>query len=108
MGYTFEQRRLLDRALTHRSFAHERTGVDALHNEALEFLGDAVLGFVIGAWLIQTFPKLTEGRLSKIKAFLVSAANLVDHAENLELGGFLRLNRGEEKTGGQRKKSVAC
>jgi ribonuclease III len=106
IGYTFVNRRLLDRALTHRSFAHERTGADALHNEALEFLGDAVLGFVISAWLIQTYPKFTEGKLSKIKAFLVSAANLVDHAEMLGLGAYLRLNRGEEKTGGRKKRAL--
>lgn len=106
IGYTFNHRRMLDRALTHRSFAHERTGADALHNEALEFLGDAVLGFVISAWLIEKFPKLPEGKLSKMKAFLVSAANLIDHAETLDLGSFLRLNRGEEKTGGRRKRAL--
>ncbi|HZS43878.1 MAG TPA: ribonuclease III [Blastocatellia bacterium] len=106
IGYNFNNRRLLDRALTHRSFAHERTGADAMHNEALEFLGDSVLGFVISAWLIEKYPKLTEGRLSKIKAFLVSAANLVDHSENVGLGAFLRLNRGEEKTGGRQKRAL--
>ena len=106
VGYHFNHRRLLDRALTHRSFAHERTGADALHNEALEFLGDAVLGFVISAWLIERFPKLPEGKLSKMKAFLVSAANLIDHAEKIDLGSFLRLNRGEEKTGGRRKRAL--
>src|SRR5947209_12633379 len=106
IGYTFKQRRLLDRALTHRSFAHERKGADSLHNEALEFLGDSVLGFVMSAWLIERFPHLSEGKLSKMRAFLVSAANLIDHAGEIDLGSFLRLNRGEEKTGGRRKRAL--
>lgn len=104
--YKFKDRALLDRALTHRSFANERNDKQVLHNESMEFLGDAVLGFLISSWLIERFPDLSEGKLSKIKAHLVSASNLVEHSEAISLGDFLRLNRGEEKTGGRKKQAL--
>jgi ribonuclease III len=103
IGYSFRSRALLDRALTHRSFAHERTEQDCKHNESLEFLGDSVLGLVVSAWLLGRFPTLSEGKLSKMKAFLVSEPSLVELAEEIDLGTYILLNRGEEKTGGRRK-----
>lgn len=103
IGYSFRSRALLDRALTHRSFAHERTEQDCKHNESLEFLGDSVLGLVVSAWLLGRFPALSEGKLSKMKAFLVSEPSLVELAEEIDLGIYILLNRGEEKTGGRRK-----
>jgi ribonuclease-3 len=103
IGYSFRSRALLDRALTHRSFAHERTEQNCQHNESLEFLGDSVLGLVVSAWLLKRFPTLSEGKLSKMKAYLVSEPSLVDLAEILDLGTYILLNRGEEKTGGRRK-----
>ena len=106
IGYSFRSRALLDRALTHRSFANERVGENCQHNEALEFLGDSVLGFVVSAWLLERFPDLSEGKLSKIKAYLVSESRLVEIAEALELGNYILLNRGEEKTGGRRKRAL--
>jgi len=106
IGYRFKDRGYLQRALTHRSYAHEMGQATLADNEALEFLGDAVLGFVISAWLLEKFPTLPEGTLSKAKAFLVSADNLHVHAERIRLGDFLRLNRGEEKTGGRRKRTL--
>jgi ribonuclease-3 len=106
IGYQFSNRALLERALTHRSYMHGKPHGAALHNEALEFLGDAVLGFLVSAWLLQRYPDLPEGKLSKLKAYLVSATNLQSHAQRLHLGEFLRLNRGEEKTGGRSKRTL--
>lgn len=106
IGYSFRSRALLDRALTHRSFANERVGENCRHNEAMEFLGDSVLGFVVSAWLLERFPDLSEGKLSKIKAYLVSESRLVELAEALDLGNYILLNRGEEKTGGRRKRAL--
>src|SRR5215510_5639783 len=106
IGYSFRSRALLDRALTHRSFANERVGENCQHNEALEFLGDSVLGFVVSAWLLERFPDLSEGKLSKMKAYLVSESRLVEIAEELDLGNYILLNRGEEKTGGRRKRAL--
>jgi ribonuclease-3 len=106
VGYSFRSRALLDRALTHRSFANERTSEKCQHNEAMEFLGDSVLGFVVSAWLLERFPDLSEGKLSKIKAYLVSEASLVELAEEIDLGHYILLNRGEEKTGGRRKRAL--
>ncbi len=105
-GYSFRSRALLDRALTHRSFANERVSEKCQHNEAMEFLGDSVLGFVVSAWLLERFPDLSEGKLSKIKAYLVSEASLVELAEEIDLGRYILLNRGEEKTGGRRKRAL--
>jgi ribonuclease III len=106
VGYSFRSRALLDRALTHRSFANERVDENCQHNEALEFLGDSVLGFVVSAWLLERFPDLSEGKLSKMKAYLVSESRLVEIAEALDLGSYILLNRGEEKTGGRRKRAL--
>jgi ribonuclease-3 len=106
VGYSFRSRALLDRALTHRSFANEQAADRCQHNEALEFLGDAVLGFVVSAWLMERFPETSEGKLSKMKAFLVNEASLAELADGLDLGRYLMLNRGEEKTGGRRKRAL--
>lgn len=106
IGFPFSNRGLLERALTHRSYVHGKTHGPASHNEALEFLGDAVLGFLVSAWLLERYPHLSEGKLSKLKAYLVSATNLQLHAQRIQLGEFLRLNRGEEKTGGRSKRTL--
>jgi len=106
IGYRFVNRDYLVRALTHRSYAHEIAGTAPADNEALEFLGDAVLGFIVSSWLLELFPYLPEGKLSKLKAFLVSADNLEAHAQRIQLGDYLRINRGEEKTGGRSKRTL--
>lgn len=106
LGRPFQDKSLLQRALTHRSFVNEQEGQGLRHNESLEFLGDAVLGFVISARIFDRFPDSSEGELSKIKAYLVSAANLVHLAEKIRLGEFLLLSRGEEKTGGRNKRAI--
>ena len=106
LGYRFNDESLLSQALTHRSFVNENEQERLRNNESLEFLGDAVLGFLISARIFKHYPDLTEGELSKIKAYLVSAANLVRLAKEIRLGDFVRLSRGEEKTGGRKKRAI--
>lgn len=106
IGYTFQQRELLRRALTHKSYSHESKDEDVRHNETFEFLGDSVLGFVIGDLLFRHFPTLDEGALSKMKAFLVSAPSLAAKARQFDMGDAILLGIGEEKTGGRKKDSL--
>lgn len=112
IGYEFRNKSLPERALTHRSWAHEKTsgrsGLEArlLHNEALEFLGDSVLGIIIAESVFRRFPNSKEGELTLVKHRLVSEATLAQVAEKYELGNFVRVGRGEEKTGGRRKHAM--
>jgi ribonuclease-3 len=95
---------LLERALTHRSYAYENGGLPT--NERLEFLGDAVLGLVITDALYRTHPDLSEGQLAKLRAAVVNMRALAGVARSLDLGSYLRLGRGEEATGGRDKSSI--
>jgi ribonuclease-3 len=103
IGYRFKDRGMLEHALTHRSRVHEDASGGVFDNESLEFLGDSVLGFVIADILFRQFPQHNEGQKSKLKASIVSAASLARLGEKINLGEFLILGRGEEKTGGRRK-----
>jgi ribonuclease-3 len=105
LGYRFRDRRLLERALTHSSHANESSGSIA-DNEQLEFLGDAVLGFVTSFALVERYPSFAEGRLSKLRAHLVSAKHLVETARRLGFGEHLLLGRGEERSGGRQKSAL--
>jgi len=105
IGYRFRDRGLLEQALTHRSRAAEDVS-GAADNESLEFLGDAVLGFVVADRLFHQFPEYNEGQKSKIKAAVVSTQSLARHAEAIALGDYLLLGRGEEKTGGRLKSAL--
>jgi ribonuclease-3 len=95
---------LLERALTHRSYAYENGGLPT--NERLEFLGDAVLGLVVTDALYTAHPDLPEGALAKLRASVVNTRALADVARTLDLGRWLRLGRGEETTGGRDKNSL--
>ena len=106
IDYRFRDRGLLEHAMTHTSRANEDVSGGVVDNESLEFLGDAVLGFVIADLLFREFPAFNEGQKSKIKAALVSTATLARQAERLRLGDHLLLGRGEEKTGGRRKQAL--
>lgn len=106
IGYEFDDLGLLEHALTHRSRAHEDASGGVMDNESLEFLGDAVLGFVIADMLFQRFPTHSEGYKSKVKAGIVSSASLTRLAEEIDLGRFVLLGRGEEKTGGRQKHAI--
>jgi ribonuclease III len=106
IGYRFRDRGLLEHAMTHTSRANEDVSGGVVDNESLEFLGDAVLGFVVADLLFREFPESDEGLKSKSKAALVSTAALARQAERLRLGDYLLLGRGEEKTGGRRKPAL--
>jgi ribonuclease-3 len=106
IGYTFRDIGLLEHALTHRSRAHEDASGGVIDNESLEFLGDAVLGFVIADLLFTRFPRHSEGYKSKVKAGIVSSASLARLADDINLGRFVLLGRGEEKTGGRQKHAI--
>lgn len=105
LGYLFEDPGLLDRALTHKSYANE-TGPGVEDNERLEFLGDAVLDLAVSRLLYDFDPPLREGEMSKIRAHLVKEESLGQMARSFSLGRFLRLGRGEEQTGGREKASI--
>jgi ribonuclease-3 len=106
IGYTFLDREILIRALTHKSYSHEAKNGSLRDNETYEFLGDSVLGFVIGDLLFHRFPDLDEGALSKMKAFLVSSNSLAEKARTFGMGEVLFLGVGEEKSGGRKKDSL--
>ena len=106
IGYTFQNRDLLQEALTHTSYAHENGTV---HNERLEFLGDAVLQCTMSSALFHAFPKADEGRLSRARALLVNTHTLALIAMELGLDQDLKLGKGEEDTGGRtRQRSLAA
>jgi ribonuclease-3 len=106
IDYRFRDRGLLEHAMTHTSRANEDVSGGVIDNESLEFLGDAVLGFIVADMLFHAFPEFNEGQKSKVKAALVSTATLARQAEQLSLGDHLLLGRGEEKTGGRRKQAL--
>jgi ribonuclease III len=105
-GYRFRDRGILEHALTHRSRANEDVTGGVADNESLEFLGDAVLGFVTAELLFHRHPDRDEGEKSKMKAALVSTPALARQARRLGLGEHLLLGRGEEKTGGRLKRAL--
>ena len=98
LGLSFSNLALLTRALTHRSFVNEYPAVE--DNERLEFLGDAVLDFIVGAWVYNRFPEMPEGELTKMRSALVRNEQLAKFARKLDLGRALRLGRGESSSGG--------
>jgi ribonuclease-3 len=106
LGYSFNDRGLLRRALTHRSFVNEAGDRSVRDNERLEFFGDAILDFFLSEKLFRRFPERSEGELTRMRALLVDEESLARLAGNLDLGRYLRLGRGEEKSGGRRKKSI--
>jgi ribonuclease-3 len=105
VGHRFRDPHLIERALTHRSAA-AISGEASVHNEQLEYLGDAVLGMIVSEYLLRAFPHWSEGQLSKSRARLVNAASLYSAARRLGLSEHLRMGRGEEKTGGREKPAL--
>ena len=105
LGLSFSNFSLLTAALTHRSYANEHSdGTE--DNERLEYLGDAVLDFIVAEWSYRHFPEQPEGILTKIRAYLVQNDRLANFAREIELGRALRFGRGEKTTGGHRRESV--
>jgi ribonuclease-3 len=104
---SFSDYLLLSRAMTHRSYLNEHP--EALEdNERLEFLGDAVLDFLVGAWLYNHFPEMAEGELTRLRSALVRTEQLADFAEQIDLGSVMRLGRGEDEGGGRRRPALLC
>ncbi|MFT3744300.1 MAG: ribonuclease III [Pyrinomonadaceae bacterium] len=112
IGHTFQDMKLLERAVTHRSWAYENLpgaseeAVRAAENESMEFVGDSVLGLAIAEQLYNAHPKGSEGDLTLMKHHLVSTQTLAKLGETLALGDYLRVGRGEEKTGGRKKQAL--
>jgi ribonuclease-3 len=113
LGYHFQRQELIEQALTHSSQARELQASGVSHglagngdNELLEFLGDAVLGLVTSEALFHRFPGFGEGQLSKLRAHLVGQRHLLQVAERLHIGDYMRLGRGEERSGGRNKASL--
>ena len=102
LGLPFSNLALLTRALTHRSYVNENPNA-VEDNERLEFLGDAVLDFIVGAWVYNRFPEMPEGDLTKMRSAIVRNDQLADFARHLNLGVALRLGRGEYASGGQQR-----
>lgn len=107
LNLPFRDSLLLSRALTHRSYLNEHP--EALEdNERLEFLGDAVLDFTVGAWLYNHFPEMPEGDLTRMRSALVDTVQLAEFARQLNLGSAMRLGRGEIQAGGRARTSLLC
>jgi len=106
IGYTFKDKKLLKTALTHTSYANEvkKDGINSY--ERLEFLGDAVLSLIISEYLYYNYPDLPEGELTKIRASIVCEQSLCQRANELDLGKFIYLGKGEEMTGGRERSSI--
>ncbi|MCF2595225.1 ribonuclease III [Pseudoflavonifractor phocaeensis] len=105
LGYTFQNQKLLENALTHSSCANESRG-RLSSNERLEFLGDSILGMVVADHLYRNHPDLPEGELTRTRAALVCEESLVEVAQELGLGEYLRLGKGEEAGGGRQRPSI--
>lgn len=106
IGYTFKNRHLLEQALTHSSYAHEKHMKKHSDNERLEFLGDAVLEIVSSEFLFNNYPQKPEGELTKLRASIVCEPTLALCTQPLELGRYILLGKGEDQTGGRKRKSI--
>ena len=106
IGYHFQDEQLLKQALTHSSYANEKHLKKLSDNERLEFLGDAVLEVTSSEFLYQNYPNLTEGQLTKLRASIVCEPTLATCTEEMNLGDYLFLGKGEDRTGGRTRKSV--
>lgn len=106
IGYKFTNEELLKNALTHSSYANENKTRKIIYNERLEFLGDSVLSLVVSRYIYENFPKLPEGKLTKMRAAVVCERSLWECASNIELGKYIILSHGEEHTGGRTRMSI--
>jgi ribonuclease-3 len=107
LGLQFSDYLLLCRALTHRSYLNEHP--EAIEdNERLEFLGDAVLDFLVGAWLYNRFPEMAEGQLTRLRSALVRTEQLASFSIQIGLGAAMRLGRGEAESGGRQRQALLC
>jgi len=105
LGISFHQESLLEQAFVHSSYLNENPSFARPSNERLEFLGDAILNFIVAEKLYKEFPKLSEGKITEIRAWLVCRDTLAELASSLKLGDWLLLGQGEEVNGGRTKSS---
>jgi ribonuclease III len=108
LGFSFSDKSLLQRSLTHRSYLNEHPEFPLEDNERLEFLGDAVLDFVAGEFVYHRFPELPEGPLTSLRSVLVRRETLAHFARRLDLGQHLLMGRGEEESGGRQRPATLC
>ncbi len=108
LGYTFQDQRLLEKALTHSSYANEKWKNALASNERLEFLGDSILGFVVAEYLYRRYPDHPEGDLTRMRADLVCETSLARAAAGLRLGEYLKLGHGEDQGGGRTRNSITA
>lgn len=108
LRYHFKKSALLEEAITHRSYLNEHANYPYHHNERLEFLGDAVLGFIASDFIYRRFPTMPEGRMTRLRAWLVRTETLAGFARQIELGGVIRMAKGEEDTGGRDRQTLLC
>ncbi len=106
IGYKFINKELLKTALTHSSYANERRSKNINCNERLEFLGDSILSVIVSRYLFENYTDLPEGDLTKARALIVCERSLHECAQNIELGNFILLGKGEEMTGGRLRVSI--
>lgn len=105
IGYTFKNKKLLETALTHTSFAND-SGVES--NQRLEFLGDSILSVVVSEYIYNEFKNFDEGKLTEVRAAAVCEKSLAAAAEGMELGKAIRFGKSEERCGGAHKPSILC
>lgn len=108
LGLPFKRYSLLARALTHRSYLNEHPDEVLEDNERLEFLGDAVLDFLVGSWLYNRFPEMREGDLTRLRSALVRTEQLAEFAHQMNFGSAMRLGRGEGQGGGRQRLALLC
>lgn len=106
LGYSFKNRKILQTALTHSSYANEKRGKDIECNERLEFLGDSILGMIVAEYLYLNYPELPEGKMTRMRAELVCEESLHSVAQELGIGQYLYLGHGEEQNGGRGRTSI--
>lgn len=106
IGYSFKSKEILEQALTHSSYAYEHQESFGADNEVMEFLGDSVLGLIIADFLWTNYPRLSEGELSKLKSAAASTSSLSYFAQKIKLDHLILLGKGEEKSGGRKKKTI--
>jgi len=108
LGFRFRDRAVLQQAVTHSSYINESPRDPSGDNQRLEFLGDAILDFVVGDWLYSRYPDAREGELTSLRAEIVRTEGLAAFARALDLGEYLRLGRGEDSTGGRQRDANLC
>jgi ribonuclease III len=106
MGLSFARPALLEEALVHRSYLNEGSGADLADNERLEFLGDAIIGYLTAQYLFATYRESSEGEMTTVRAALVRAETLARWAQALDLGEHLRMGKGEEASGGRQRRTI--